>query len=191
MAELYDMKTILGEHFVRSFTRRSCTGDFGCREWRGLRSVEGYGTVRINGMSHVAHRVAWIISHRQPIPVDCVVDHLCCNRGCVNPKHLEAVTARENMLRIKNPPEGWVPVGEGGRRRYQTQSQRAAIRGQIRREKLVELPDRPVAATMRVRDGKYQVRWRQRRDGQWCQRSRTFASTEDAELFIASLWSVA
>jgi hypothetical protein len=191
MPEIYDMTTILNQHFVRSFSRRSSTDNLGCHEWLGHRSQEGYGLLRINRVAHVAHRVAWIISHRQPIPVDFVVDHLCCNRGCVNPKHLEAVTARENMLRIKNPPEGWVPVGEGGRRRYQTQSERAAIRSQIRREKLAELPDRPVAATMRVRDGKYQVRWRQRRDGQWCQRSRTFACTEDAELFIASLWSVA
>jgi hypothetical protein len=191
MAELYDMKTILGEHFVRTFTRRSCKGDFGCREWRGLRSIEGYGTVRINGLSHVAHRVAWIIHHRRPIPADLVVDHLCCNKGCVNPKHLEAVTAGTNMARINNPPPNWLPTGEGTRRRYQTQAERTRIERELRRQQLEELPDRPVGASIRIRNGNYQVRWRQRRDGQWCQRSRTFGSKEDAELFIASLWCIA
>ena len=191
MADIYDIETILNQHFVRTFSRRSCAGDFGCREWLGYRSQEGYGLLRIKQVGHVAHRVAWIIHHGQPIPHGLVIDHLCCNRGCVNPKHLEAVTPQDNMARIKNPPEGWIPAGDSGRRRYQTRSERAAIRTEIRREILAELPDRPAAASMRMRDGKHQVRWRQRRDGQWCQRSRTFASREDAELFIASLWSFA
>jgi len=184
------MKTILAEHFVRSFTRRSSTGDFGCREWRGLRSVEGYGTIRINGISHVAHRVAWIIHHQRSIPADLVIDHLCCNKGCVNPKHLEAVTAGTNMARIKNPPANWVSTGEGTRRRYQTQAERTRLEREARRQQSEQLPNRPVGANMRMRNGKYQVRWRQIRDGQSCQRSRTFASKEDADLFIASLWQL-
>lgn len=45
-----------------------------------------------------AHRVAYELTHG-PIPEGLVLDHLCRNRGCVNPAHLEPVTHRTNVLR--------------------------------------------------------------------------------------------
>jgi len=50
----------------------------------------------------MAHRVAWELI-RGPIPSDMTIDHLCRNRGCVNPVHLEVVTATENIMRGFSP----------------------------------------------------------------------------------------
>lgn len=50
----------------------------------------------------LAHRVAyefWV----GPIPAEAVIDHLCRNRGCVNPDHLEAVTEQTNIRRGVGP----------------------------------------------------------------------------------------
>ena len=73
----------------------------GCWEWTGATNGRGYGTIRkgraVDGMVY-AHRVMYeeLIG---PIPDDLEIDHLCRNRSCVNPEHLEPVTAQENVLR--------------------------------------------------------------------------------------------
>jgi hypothetical protein len=52
-----------------------------------------------NGKSRRAHRVSYEM-HVGEIPEGLVIDHLCRKKSCVNPKHLEAVTAGENSRRI-------------------------------------------------------------------------------------------
>lgn len=70
-----------------------------CWEWVGARSMkEGYGGISVNGRTRIAHRVAYEL-FVGPIPEGMQIDHLCRNRGCVNPSHLEPVTIRTNLTR--------------------------------------------------------------------------------------------
>ncbi len=69
----------------------------GCWVWQGGQNDQGYGTF-FDGRTRRAHR--WSYEHfRGPIPVSHELDHLCRNRGCVNPQHLEAVPFIENVRR--------------------------------------------------------------------------------------------
>lgn len=70
----------------------------GCRVWTGYRTPDGYGRMTVNGATQGAHRVAYEL-FVGAIPKGLVIDHLCRNRACVNPLHLEVVTNRENILR--------------------------------------------------------------------------------------------
>lgn len=70
-----------------------------CWTWTGTHSAAGYGTfVRDGRRQCYAHRYSYEL-HCGPIPADLQIDHLCRNRGCLNPAHLEAVTQQENIRR--------------------------------------------------------------------------------------------
>lgn len=78
------------------------------RCWTEDRSVNrnGYVQVCYNGRQPVAHRVAYEILVG-PIPEGLELDHLCRNRKCYNPAHLEPVTRSENLRRGDRTRKGF------------------------------------------------------------------------------------
>ena len=72
-----------------------------CWHWKGARSVDGYGLAALPNRPRGAHRMVYEALVGK-VPRGMQLDHLCRNRGCVNPAHLEVVTQRENILRGKS-----------------------------------------------------------------------------------------
>lgn len=94
--------------FRQRFDEKIVKAESGCWEWSGAHfQATGYAVFCIqydDGKMRptVAHRVSYELSVG-PIPAGLSLDHLCRNRGCVNPAHLEPVTPQMNMLRGEAP----------------------------------------------------------------------------------------
>jgi HNH endonuclease len=70
----------------------------GCWNWLGYKR-DGYGSAhRDDGRTVIAHRYVYELLVG-PVPAGLELDHLCRNRPCVNPEHLEPVTRQENRRR--------------------------------------------------------------------------------------------
>ena len=86
----------LAERFMR---RIVVDPDTGCWKWTGhIDPVSGYGRIQVDGQTAYTHRVSYEM-HVGPIPDGLHLDHLCRNRACSAPQHLEPVTCLENVQR--------------------------------------------------------------------------------------------
>lgn len=73
-----------------------------CWIWKGAIATNGYGAFYFDKKIKRAHRVSYEIFNG-PIPDGLVVDHICNNKLCVNPKHLQVLTSRENTFKDRLP----------------------------------------------------------------------------------------
>lgn len=87
---------------TRFWAKVDAGGPDECWLWTACRNSDGYGNLKVSGRAVTAHRFAYEVLIG-PVPEGLTIDHLCRVRHCVNPRHLEAVTNQENVLRGVSP----------------------------------------------------------------------------------------
>lgn len=83
---------------IERFESKVFVAPDGCWLWTAGVNKDGYGRFKLNEMSIGAHRISYQLFVGQ-IPNGKQLDHLCRQRSCVNPHHLEAVTTLVNTRR--------------------------------------------------------------------------------------------
>lgn len=84
---------------LRRFKAKILVSPKGCHDWTGAKFVNGYGAFHLQGKLRRAHRVAYVWAYGELAAGYSGLDHICNNRGCVNPEHLRPATHLENVLR--------------------------------------------------------------------------------------------
>ena len=97
------------------------TSSAGCWSWTGQTNQKGYGRLWNGDRLVLAHRFSFE-AHIGPVPDGLEVGHLCRNRRCVNPAHLQAMTHAQ-IMRMRAEREGMPCIALG---RPMTQKERNA-----------------------------------------------------------------
>lgn len=135
-------KSMTGERFLS----RIAADVGGCWNWLGNTYPDGYGQVRHDGRCMGAHR--WSFSHFVgPIPAHLEVDHICRNRACVRPDHLQLLSHGENCRRARL---GW--------------TKRACIRGHRLAGDNLELDSKGRRVCRECKGIRYQMKLARKRD---------------------------
>ena len=93
------MKTTLAERFWEKVDKGGpLFNETPCWVWTACTRKDGYGSILVDRIARLAHRVGYELTHGT-IEKGLTLDHLCRNRACVNPAHLEPVEFKENVLR--------------------------------------------------------------------------------------------
>ena len=94
-------KWILNRAELARLQRLIKTSEEGCWEWQGDATPNGYGKwAKASGAPvRAIHRITYEHYKNSEVPQGLQLDHLCRNRKCCNPDHLEPVTPSENTKR--------------------------------------------------------------------------------------------
>ena len=127
---------------ARFWAKVDIARDDECWHWKASRGGD-YGQFNIEGKPMKAHRVAYELSVGR-IPDGLVLDHLCKNRICVNPHHMEPVTPRENVMR------GDLEVSRQAVIRYWRERTHCANNHELTQENIYSAPGRPNSRACRT-----------------------------------------
>lgn len=83
---------------IERFLSKISVSPSGCWDWMGAKNNCGYGFFWDGYSTGTVHRFIYEYYYGQICP-DLTIDHLCGNRKCANPLHLEQVTQKENIQR--------------------------------------------------------------------------------------------
>jgi len=87
-----------------------------CWLWTAYKDQKGYGIFQMDGPKK-AHRISYQLIKARRVRKGFELDHLCKNKSCVNPDHLEQVTTwmnthrAENTIAYKNSSKTHCPKG--------------------------------------------------------------------------------
>jgi hypothetical protein len=99
----------------------------GCWNWIGCRKKQGYGNIRVDGKTVMAHRVSWEMVNGS-IPDGLCVLHKCDNPSCVNPDHLFLGTKMDNHCDMVDKGRRASFVGASNGRAKLTQEQVSVVK---------------------------------------------------------------